>query len=472
MLAGTSPAINAGDPAFSGTPSQDQRGQARVVGAHVDMGALELNAGTLQCSTASVSVGESAGMVTLSVTRTGGTEGAVSVVIATADGTATQPADYTQSMSTLNWSNGDSAAKTFNVPIIDDKVAESNETFTATLSNAVGASVGATPSVTVTIDDNDAAPTISAIADQAIAENEATSAIGFTIGDTDDGVSALTVSATSSNHALVEDASVVLGGSGANRTVKVTPKANTSGSTNVTIAVSDGTNTTTATFKVTVGASDKAPTITDIADQTIIENTSTDALEFTIGDPDTTISALTVSAKSSKHSLLADNGITLGGSGAKRTVKAKPLAGKTGDVVVTISVSDGVETSTTSFTLTVQAVMEQAPDAGPGTMGKTDAGTSADASTGGSHDAGTHDASTGGGAERDASKGAVDGGSAEVTDSGEADAGVKAKSSSDCGCSTVGATRRPSGLFLGGVLALLGFASRRRRRTPGCPRCR
>lgn len=478
MPALTSPAINAGDPAFASPPDKDQRGDARVVGGRVDIGALELNAGTLQCSMANVSVAEDADLIMLSVTRVGGADGDAMVDIATANGTATQPGDYTQSTTTLNWAANDMTAKTLSVPIVDDELAESDEMFTAVLSNAVGAALGATTSVTVTINDDDAAPTTSAIADQNVDEDEATPVIDFTIDDADDAASSLTVSATSSNHAVVEDAGITLGGSGANRTVKVTPKANASGSTDITITVSDGTNMGAETFTVDVGIVDDAPTISAIDDVKIDENESTGAIKFTIGDSDTDLADLVVTAKSSKHSLLADDDITLGGSGAKRTVTVKPLADKSGKVDVTITVSDGTKSSKAKFTVTVSAVTETTPDAGmmePSDAGGVDAGGGGTSGSGGSGGSGGNgsagkDASTGSGGE-DASA-AGDAGNEPLADGG-ADAGTGKLSGGggDCGCSTVGASTRPSSAVIGTLLAMFGMAARRRRRTKGCPRC-
>ena len=48
------------------------------------------------------------------------------------------------------------------------------------------------------------------------------------------------------------DASIVFGGSGANRTVSLTPVAEQTGSTIVTITVSDGTNSAQSSFNVTI----------------------------------------------------------------------------------------------------------------------------------------------------------------------------------------------------------------------------
>ena len=62
-------------------------------------------------------------------------------------------------------------------------------------------------------------PTISSVANQNITPNSSTAALAFTIGDTETPTADLTVSTVSSNTTLVPNADVVLGGSGANRTV-------------------------------------------------------------------------------------------------------------------------------------------------------------------------------------------------------------------------------------------------------------
>ena len=95
-------------------------------------------AGTLQFSAATYSVNENGGSVTITVTRTGGSNGAVGVSYATSNGTATAGSDYTATSGTLSWANGDTANKTFSVPIIDDSVYEGNETVNLTLSSPTG----------------------------------------------------------------------------------------------------------------------------------------------------------------------------------------------------------------------------------------------------------------------------------------------------------------------------------------------
>ncbi|HJR07106.1 MAG TPA: Calx-beta domain-containing protein [Pyrinomonadaceae bacterium] len=116
--------------------------------------------GTIQLDSATYSGGESAGTITINATRTGGTDGTVTVSYATADGTASSVsnADYQSTAGTLTWLAGDGSAKSFNVPITSDTDDESDETFTVTLSNPTGgAMLGSPTTATVTIQDDDTA---------------------------------------------------------------------------------------------------------------------------------------------------------------------------------------------------------------------------------------------------------------------------------------------------------------------------
>jgi thermolysin len=113
-------------------------------------------AGGLGFNASAFSVGESSGTATITVTRTNGDYGAVSINYATSDGTATSGSDYTAASGTLNWADDDASSKTFTVAITDDTDAEGAETITLTLSTpAGGASFGAISSAILTITAND-----------------------------------------------------------------------------------------------------------------------------------------------------------------------------------------------------------------------------------------------------------------------------------------------------------------------------
>jgi len=121
--------------------------------------AVKVN-GNIGFATASSSVSEGAGKVTITVNRTGDLSGAASADFATRDGTAVQTSDYHSGFGTVFFAPGE-ASKTFDVLLTDDGFMESPETFTISLSNPRGGfQVAGITSTTVTINDNDAVPAV------------------------------------------------------------------------------------------------------------------------------------------------------------------------------------------------------------------------------------------------------------------------------------------------------------------------
>ena len=98
----------------------------------------------------------------------------------------------------------------------------------------------------------DEAPTISDIPNQLTDTDTATGAIPFTIGDDVTPPGSLIVTGVSDNQTVVPDANIVFGGSGANRTVTITPGAGQTGTATITVTVDDGTNTSFDTFVIDV----------------------------------------------------------------------------------------------------------------------------------------------------------------------------------------------------------------------------
>jgi hypothetical protein len=145
----------------------------------------------------------------------------------------------------------------------------------------------------------------------------------------------------------------VFGGSGANRTVKVTPASGQIGSAQITVSVSDGTGSASSSFTLTV-QTNPPPTISAIAGQTVTMNQATAAIPFTINDSQTPVASLVLSAASSNPTLVPMANVVFGGSGATRTVKVTPVTGQTGSAQITVSVSDGTGSASSSFNVTVQ----------------------------------------------------------------------------------------------------------------------
>jgi hypothetical protein len=102
--------------------------------------------GSLQLSASSYGIGQAAGIVSVTVDRTGGSSGAVSVTYATVNGTAVAGTDFTASSGTLSWASGDTASKSFTVPVINLTPFSGNKAFTVELSGPTGGATLSSPS--------------------------------------------------------------------------------------------------------------------------------------------------------------------------------------------------------------------------------------------------------------------------------------------------------------------------------------
>ena len=151
---------------------------------------------------------------------------------------------------------------------------------------------------------------------------------------------------------LLPTGNISVTGSGSSRTVSMTPATNKYGSATVTLTVSDGSKTRSDSFVLTVNAVNDTPTITNIGNQSINEDTAK-SVNFTVTDIETADGSLSVSRYSSNTTLLPTSNISITGSGSSRTVHMTPATNKSGSATITLTVSDGSLTRTDSFVLTV-----------------------------------------------------------------------------------------------------------------------
>ncbi|HEX6285078.1 MAG TPA: Calx-beta domain-containing protein [Pyrinomonadaceae bacterium] len=144
---------NAGD--FSvGTPNpRNTSSSATPCGAVISLDSATFN------------VNEDVGSLSVGVTRSGDTSAPATVDYLTTDsgpttcasinGQASSRCDYLTTLGKLNFAAGETA-KTILIPIVDDVYTEGSESFQLTMSNPTGASLGATSTATVTVNDGGA----------------------------------------------------------------------------------------------------------------------------------------------------------------------------------------------------------------------------------------------------------------------------------------------------------------------------
>jgi uncharacterized repeat protein (TIGR01451 family) len=220
------------------------------------------------------------------------------------------------------------------------------DTFTVIVSDTGGLTDTATLTLTILADDDP--PTISNIRNQRASIGVPVGPLSFTIGDIDTPVAALTLGKASSNPTLVSAANVTFGGSGANRTVIVTPTAGISGTARITVTVDDGTSARVDVFVLSVGGSVNSPP-EFVSDPVLVATEDVDytyqitAADLDVGDP------LTITA------LVKPLWLTLiDHPGRTATLGGLPINSDVGQHLVRLQVEDGAgATGTQSFTITV-----------------------------------------------------------------------------------------------------------------------
>jgi hypothetical protein len=112
-----------------------------------------------------------------------------------------------------------------------------------------------------------------------------------------------------------------------------------------------------ATVSITVNPVDDAPKVTVSDGQCLSDTKASGRLNFTVADVDRPpLNSLVLSATSSDTTLIPDGNLVAGGnetSSANRTLSLKALPKKSGTATLTVSVSDGTDTTTLPVTLRV-----------------------------------------------------------------------------------------------------------------------
>lgn len=211
---------------------------------------------------------------------------------------------------------------------------------------------------TVTVNSVNQPPTLNPLADVTLGENAGLQTValsGISSGAANESQT-LSVNASSSNTGLIPNPTVTYTSPNATGSLSFTPVTNQFGSATVTVTVRDsGTsnNLVTRTFNVTVDQVNQPPTITAITNRVIAVSTATSAIPFTISDAETAASSLSLTADSDNLGVVPVGSIVFAGSGNNRTVTVTPTFGQTGVAHITITVSDGTDSSSTAFQLTV-----------------------------------------------------------------------------------------------------------------------
>ncbi|MEA4921060.1 MAG: tandem-95 repeat protein, partial [Clostridiaceae bacterium] len=220
-----------------------------------------------------------------------------------------------------------------------------------------------TAKLNLTVNPVNDAPVVTRPANQTIKEDTSTDTLYFKVTDIDNTADQITTTglATSSDQTKVKNENIIVLGDGEDRTVKVTPEENATGDVTITLNANDGEDTGSNTFVVQISPVNDAPTITTSTTTVEIdEDTVSEKIYFTVGDIDSTIAELTVSAVSGNTSLITPSGFEYGAdSDSSRWIILTPSEDANGSAQITVTVRDEDKTASTSFTLTVNPINDR-----------------------------------------------------------------------------------------------------------------
>ncbi|MFM1770176.1 MAG: hypothetical protein RJA22_2705 [Verrucomicrobiota bacterium] len=233
---------------------------------------------------------------------------------------------------------------------------------TVTLSGRDPGGASITNPIVVTVLPVDDRPTLNPIPDSYLPANASQHVValgGITAGAPDE-VQPLAVTATSSNPALIPAPAVAYSSPATTGTLTFQPLTGSTGTAVVVVSVSDGNSTVSRQFTVwvTPDGGGGPLSISPIGPVTTLEDTPV-AAAFSIGDDQVPASLLTLTATSSNPALIDAGDITFDGAAGQRTVQLSPRPDQVGTANITVTVSDGVETRSATFPLTVQPVNDR-----------------------------------------------------------------------------------------------------------------
>ncbi len=186
-----------------------------------------------------------------------------------------------------------------------------------------------------------AAPTIAAVADRTTKEDVALGSIILSMADDDSTLAELHLSAVSSDPLLVLPAGFSFSGSGANRTLTITPAANRNGNALITVAVDDGSNEAYRTFALAVTPVNDAPTFVAGANLSLAKNSAANvttgwATSINSGPVDESGQLVDFQVSNSMPSLFAVPPVI----SAAGTLSFTPAPGQVGTATITVKLHD------------------------------------------------------------------------------------------------------------------------------------
>ncbi|MEM7475384.1 MAG: Ig-like domain-containing protein [Planctomycetota bacterium] len=184
--------------------------------------------------------------------------------------------------------------------------------------------------------------------------------VPFTLFDPDTNANDLVLTVMSEDQVVLSDSDLSITGTGSSRILTIDASNASLGTTTINLTVSDGPlEPTVVSFPILV-RDPTPPTISPLGSFTMNEDESGFEIDFTVGDSETPLNELVLSATSNNATLVAPSGLQLSGNDAGRMLTISPNANQHGTTEITISVTDGHGlTSSETLQLLVNSVNDR-----------------------------------------------------------------------------------------------------------------
>jgi hypothetical protein len=184
----------------------------------------------------------------------------------------------------------------------------------------------------------------------------ASGSVDFSVADVDNDPGSHRISLMSDNPSLIPENTLTVEWNGTNGAIRIRPATNQTGTARITLSVSDGSLAAVQSFIVVVANENRPPTITGLTNEvTLRPGASQAVVSFLIDDDTQAVNVLQLAAVSDNSALLPNGGLHLEGTTGARTLTLTPNGGQAGRARITLTLSDGINTTTQTFDFIVPA---------------------------------------------------------------------------------------------------------------------
>ncbi len=167
----------------------------------------------------------------------------------------------------------------------------------------------------------------------------------------------VSIAVHSSNHSVLAEDGLGVGEQAGQRVLFITPRPDAHGNALVTVTLDASDGMDQRDFSVNVTPINDPPALTNVAGTiNVYEDETAGPIALGVRDPDSPLTSVILFAESSDERIVASNDVRFEEIDGDFTLRLRPAAHATGTATLTITISDGLATSSASYNVRIDAV--------------------------------------------------------------------------------------------------------------------